>query len=401
MFRHGILACSLLIAALAAASVQGEEKPAVDIGALVRAFLASDLDTCDKALDAIMVHEPEWSDIQRALKATGRKYEPGSLLEAQVSAEGAPYSFFFAVPKGYDPAKRYPMIVSLTYKEGTAELAKQCFSTYWQVAVDEGYVVIQLPTREKKLFHQGGGYVIMPAVRWALVNLAIDADRIYLAGASYGGMGSMWFATQRADIFAGCIVYPGSFPGDDAGLVANFRYLPMLFWVGEKGQAIWLKGTKKAVEDLKAVGGSAESIIAKGAGHLPDVPGGFDVKATFLKFLVGKKNARPAKWTWHFVDGAFNLSRNVEIMDFEDTTVEFEATSGNIAIKGYDKPMFVYLTDANLKDGRVSIAVDDAEVFNDKPSQDVRLRLMALYAGLTGGNYKYCVEAKKGAKEEE
>jgi hypothetical protein len=147
--------------------------------------------------------------------------------------------YHYTLPKDYDPAKKYPLVVELHAGSGFTWLA------YWVMgkpdstprsATNDGAIHIRPAGRQ----HVGMGEPdILTAIADAQKNLPADVDRVLIGGASWGGTGGFHFGTLLPDHFAAAWSLTGG--GNYAVPVGNGRFdayllgdnlaaLPFLIW---------------------------------------------------------------------------------------------------------------------------------------------------------------------------
>jgi hypothetical protein len=147
--------------------------------------------------------------------------------------------YHFTLPKDYDPTKKYPLRIHLHAGGGFAWLA------YWVTgkpdnsprnASTDGAVHITPAGRQ----HVGmGELAVLDGIADSQKHYAIDADRLIIGGASWGGTGGFHFGTLLPDHFAAAYSLTGG--GNYAVPVGNGRFdayilgdnlcnLPFLLW---------------------------------------------------------------------------------------------------------------------------------------------------------------------------
>jgi len=147
---------------------------------------------------------------------------------------------YVRVPKGYDPARPWPLI--LAYHGGGGEGRQMIASLENLLGAERDRYVIAAPNhyRQTSLDHPRPVSSEHLAVLHALRGLVhVDADRVYVTGYSLGGYTAWHLATFHADRFAGAMPMASTFGslGGPEGvwteLFANFRHLPILsVWGG-------------------------------------------------------------------------------------------------------------------------------------------------------------------------
>ncbi len=396
MKRYLLTLCLLVPLAFVSAQPQAETTKKVSLLDLLRNYLTAERSNCGDHLDELTKLNPTWEQITKTLENLRPPHKEKGLKDATIRLHGSDYKFFFCPPKNYNEKKAYPLIVSLTYKNGTEALAKQMFTEIWDKNVDD-YVVIQLPT-PGRLFFEGGDYVIEPALRWAVANFNIDTDRIYVAGCSNGGIGALYFSMRHGDLFAAACVFPGivlidgKIPDRTAQELTNLYKLPVLFWAGSKDKD-WYDAAVKSSELLERAGGKAVMVGGNNEDHIPSAK--VNIKDTFIKHFRAYTNERPDKFQWYFHDSGYPAAHNLELVGNPGKLeVSSEITPGKIIVKGVKSKVRVYFTDDQIKNGKIVIQTDFEEAFNSEPPADIRLRLLALYQGFIGGGYTWCVELK-------
>jgi len=125
-----------------------------------------------------------------------------------------PYALY--VPPGFDPARKYPLVVSLHSEDSTQRLnMRQLFGItqrygeadppdmrYFPVAHPVDFLVA-CPSARGSMGYQG---VAEQDVYDTLADVErrfpVDEDRVYLTGISMGGGGALWLALTRPDVWA-------------------------------------------------------------------------------------------------------------------------------------------------------------------------------------------------------
>lgn len=156
-----------------------------------------------------------------------------------------PYALF--APRELDPARKYPLVVSLHSEDTNPRLnLRQVFGLpirsgevspddlrYFPVR-DAGYFVVA-PLARGTLDYRGiGEQDVYDALADIERRYPIDPDRIYLTGVSMGGAAAIRFALTRPDVWAAvAAVCPAEVWGVD-GLSRNASNLPIRIYHGEQ-----------------------------------------------------------------------------------------------------------------------------------------------------------------------
>ncbi|MEO8597001.1 MAG: alpha/beta fold hydrolase [Candidatus Solibacter sp.] len=155
-----------------------------------------------------------------------------------------PYALY--VPKTYDAARRYPVVISL-HPEDSNHIASLQMTFGISLRLGE----LGLPSLASALASRQVDYLVAaPFARGTMGyqgiaeqdvydvladvkrRYSVDDDRVYLTGASMGGGGALWLALTRPDVWAAvAAVCPDEFPGT-AELAPNALNLPVRLYHG-------------------------------------------------------------------------------------------------------------------------------------------------------------------------
>jgi pimeloyl-ACP methyl ester carboxylesterase len=155
-----------------------------------------------------------------------------------------PYGLY--LPKGYDSAKKYPLVISLhaAYSNHRLNL-RRVFgqgnrmgesdneaSRYFPPLKPVDFIVAA-PLARGTLGYQGIAerdvYDVLADVQ---SRFNIDSDRIYLTGVAMGGGGALWLALTRPDIWAAVAPVCPYPPAEAAGLAGNALHVPVKLFQG-------------------------------------------------------------------------------------------------------------------------------------------------------------------------
>ena len=93
---------------------------------------------------------------------------------------------------------------------------------------------------------------------------SIDADRIYLAGQSLGGLGVWDLVSKRPELFAAAVPLCG---GGDATRAAAARNVPIWAFHGAVDQTVPVERSREMVAALRATGAAVKSTEYPNVGH--------------------------------------------------------------------------------------------------------------------------------------
>lgn len=183
----------------------------------------------------------------------------GMLLSAQPAAEGPGIASFESavdgsrqqyalyLPRNFDPARKYPLLISLHSEESNHRLnLKQVFG------VSARYGELDSPNmRYNPPLPDSGFIVACPLARGTMGyagiaekdvfdlladverRLPVDPDRVYLTGISMGGGGALRLALTRPDIWAAVLPVCAATPPELEELAPNALNLPIRLVHGE------------------------------------------------------------------------------------------------------------------------------------------------------------------------
>ena len=188
-----------------------------------------------------------------AAAALAQVYTPGPQVLTYLSDTDdtdQPYALY--LPRAYDPARKYPLVVSLhgagsnhrlnlrrVFGRGNAAAESDIeASRYFPPLRDVDFIVAS-PFARGTMGYQGIAekdvYDVLADVKR---RFSIDDDRVYLTGLSMGGGGTLWLGLTRPDIWAAIApVCPGGPKGIEE-LAPNALHLPVHLFHGDQDQAV-------------------------------------------------------------------------------------------------------------------------------------------------------------------
>jgi predicted esterase len=205
----------------------------------------------------------DFAAVEKAVHESPRvptKLDLGKVLERQSRSDldGEPFSYAVHIPAAYDPAKAWPLLVTL---HGAGGSGSAWIQTWLRTARDR-YVVIAPTTPRHTWSARQGHFYILTAIREIMDELHIDGDRLFLDGMSMGGGGAFRLAEHYPDRWAAigprCNV-PDIRQKKDKTFVTmlaeNFHGVPVYWVVGAKDEKIAIEMARAAKTDLEAAKG--------------------------------------------------------------------------------------------------------------------------------------------------
>jgi len=207
-------------------------------------------------------------------------------LEKRVyrNAEGESIPYRLFVPPGYDPRKKYPLILFLhgageRGRDNEAQLkhpgvlrlacdeADPCFLAAPQCPVGQKWVEVPWDFKGPHKTPEEPS----PAMRLSMElidalgkEFRIDPDRRYVTGLSMGGFGTFDLLVRRPQDFAAGIPICG---GADEARAKDIAHVALWVFHGSGDPAVPVVRSRSAVEAIKAAGGNPKYTEYEGMGH--------------------------------------------------------------------------------------------------------------------------------------
>jgi hypothetical protein len=199
-----------------------------------------------------------------------------------VDGKGDSLRYILIKPQGYDPQKKYPLVVSLPYGRYEAGAA-QVLSDAYRGAYPAFIFVPYIPE------HQSwGGVPGLPSLDTliyetisALPEPGIDVKRRYVTGVSFGAYGTWHFICSHPDMFAAAIPVSGA---GDPKLASKIVNMPIWAFHGAKDRNVPVSGSRDMIAAIKKAGGHPKYTEYPDDGH----------------GIWGQVSETPGLWNWLF-----------------------------------------------------------------------------------------------------
>jgi len=173
-----------------------------------------------------------------------------------------PGHYFLYVPKDYDPAKKWPVIVFLHGWGGNSKY----YPWWWSQFADEHGVIIVGPTFGHGHWErESGARDALDALARTTNTFSVDERRVFLAGQSNGGMGLWSVYARKPQAFAGLICISGALRAPEEA--AEAARVPVLFIHGGRDANVPLEAGRRAARAVGAAGGRVEFLEFPDADH--------------------------------------------------------------------------------------------------------------------------------------
>ncbi len=157
------------------------------------------------------------------------------------------------------------VVVAFPWGAGDEGLLLGLVDSYWdEAAPDAGYAVVGVVTFGPSL-ESSGGAVMAAVMGWIDENLGGAAGRVFMTGASAGGVGVFHAALAVPDRVDGIIAMPGRYSGDAS--LAALADASVWMMVGE-GDTNWVSRSEATAEQLEAAGVEVTHEVLPGQGHV-------------------------------------------------------------------------------------------------------------------------------------
>ncbi|SDE74537.1 Dienelactone hydrolase family protein [Mucilaginibacter pineti] len=194
-----------------------------------------------------------------------------------VNSKGDTLFYHLLKPLNFDPAKKYPLVVSLPY--GGQPATDKVRQMEGAVAAEVLSTNINRTNYPAFLFipncPPGSGWGGIPnypsvdsLVYEAISSLdkepGIDVKRRYVTGLSRGGYGAWHFICTRPDMFAAAIPVSG---GEDPKLASRIVNIPVWAFHGAKDKNVPVSGSRGMIEAMRKAGGNPKYTEFPNEGH--------------------------------------------------------------------------------------------------------------------------------------
>lgn len=180
--------------------------------------------------------------------------------------------FNLAVPKGYTPAKSWPLVVALHGSQSDGDNVVPFYAR--QLAASGHFMLFPTTTDQSHMWSAGPEVInVYRLMSWVARRYRIDPRRLIVTGGSMGGMGTWAHLLAKPELWsAGASVagHPAAMGGE---ILGNLRGIPFYVLHGEKdtdGASLApVENVRKAVAELKRRKIDCVYVEAPGEGHTP------------------------------------------------------------------------------------------------------------------------------------
>lgn len=217
-----------------------------------------------------------------ALVLAAQTWTPGPQVLTFLSAiddSDQPYALY--LPKTYDPAKRWPLVISLhgagsnhrlnlrrVLGRGNRPGESDAQATRLFPPLPEVEMIVASPLARGTMGYQTVAerdvYDVLADVK---KRFSIDDDRVYLTGLSMGGGGALWLGLTRPDVWAAIAAVCPAAPDNVDELAGNALNVPVKLFQGAIDPLVPPEGTRAWQHRFADLGVSSEYVEYPGVRH--------------------------------------------------------------------------------------------------------------------------------------
>jgi predicted peptidase len=203
-------------------------------------------------------------------------------LFRSVKDNGRELRYAVYVPRGYDPARAWPLILFLhgsgeSGTDGSRQLAQGLpRELVWNPDRWPFIVIIpQKPSQDAEW--EQYELELMTMLAHARREYSVDPTRLVLTGLSQGGHGALVLAARHPELWAAVVPVcgygavrsgvPGAFTGTVTDMAAVIKGIPVWAFHGEADDVVPVGETRAIVAALEAAGAHPRVTIYPGVGH--------------------------------------------------------------------------------------------------------------------------------------
>jgi len=176
--------------------------------------------------------------------------------------------FLLALPKGYTPARAWPLVVAL---HGASGRAGDIVAAYVPHLTDRGCMVL-LPTISDPKANWSAVEEranVYRAVAWVARRYRVDFRRLIVSGVSMGGSGCWSHLLLQPEIWSAAAPVAGYPTGIDRHAAGALTDVPLYILHGTDDATVPIEPVRRAVSVLRNAGIEPTFVEARGTGHAP------------------------------------------------------------------------------------------------------------------------------------
>jgi acetyl esterase/lipase len=202
--------------------------------------------------------------------------------------------FQLRVPANYDPARKWPVHVSL--HGGGGNPARSCMVNWQGEPAEEGVILVCPKTPKGMWWMPRGESTVRSVLAEVRRRYNVDTDRVSIGGASSGGFGVWHNASKYPWVWRAAVPRCAATPKDPETL-QNLASLPTFLLHGRRDGRISVRNSRTSHALLSKLGGDTTYAEEPGFGHSFMRPRNLDV----LNWIGGKEREVAHEFEYHTV----------------------------------------------------------------------------------------------------
>ena len=288
--------------------------------------------------------------------------------------QGSPY--VVRVPDDYTGDRPVPLVVYLSGGPGYAIQATQLTEAAF---ADTGYLVV-FPHARGMWWEEGQRQMVRALLDEVMRRFSVDGNRVFLAGFSNGGTGSLYYGMLWPDRFAAVVPTMAAEVGEvvDGVFPSALSTVPVLLVHGTKDPIIPASATMQNRKRLEQAGRTATLEVALLDGRSHDIWPGAD-EGRSLAFLAGReRDPFPRALTVEMADLAYPRRYWVEIVEKDRGIARIEArvatdNTVEIATRHVRRLRLLLRPELLPRTAPLIVRLNSREVFRGEVVEDCRL----------------------------
>jgi poly(3-hydroxybutyrate) depolymerase len=184
-----------------------------------------------------------------AVLLLGGSAAQASLSEKVGTFNGVTVHYKIVLPKGYDAAREYPVIVAFPPGGQDMGLVDNRLQANWRAEAEHrGYIVISPAAPDGQLFFEQGSRVFPQFIEQIVKDFKVRDGKLIVAGASNGGLSAFFVASHYPKYVRVLVGYPGLLPESSAKYVEALKGMCVFMHVG--GEDAGWRGEMQAQSQL-------------------------------------------------------------------------------------------------------------------------------------------------------
>jgi len=303
---------------------------------------------------------------------------PGTTVRAMASSPYYGWPYIMHVPEDYRGDEPMPLLIFLSGDSGRT-LHGVGYSQ--ETLPGLGYLTV-FPHAEDYWWREGPTAKATALLQEVLRDFNVDTNRVYLAGSSNGGTGTVRYSTWWTDRLAASVSMMGAGPytadGGEPPLVVNLINLALLLLHGEEDRTIRLQSDQELLNAVRQLNPDAPIRLHafKGRGH--DII--FDTDEGLTQPFLQRHRRDPFPRQLVFQTGDMRFPRRfwVEILNKDDGLAEVqgrieEDNTIRVDTHGVKRLRLLLRPDLLPRRGRVRVVLNGKETFSGELPQSCRL----------------------------